>query len=119
MASRGSKIALAGTSLFAVTTIIFVHFQQQAEKSVCSVAPRTLIFPHFYSVQIANETPPVSPGNAPRRRPRYGAAARQAREAARLRPTEAARGRIQAGAERTELRRGRPTTGRLEEVVQW
>lgn len=36
MASRGSKLALAGTSLFAVTTIIFVHFQQQAEKSVCS-----------------------------------------------------------------------------------
>lgn len=34
MASRGSKIALAGTSLFAVTTIIFVHFQQQAEKNV-------------------------------------------------------------------------------------
>ncbi|KAI3395398.1 hypothetical protein diail_1389 [Diaporthe ilicicola] len=33
MASRGSKIALAGTSLFAVTTIIFVHFQQKAEKS--------------------------------------------------------------------------------------
>ncbi|CAN8106333.1 unnamed protein product [Discula destructiva] len=33
MASRGSKIALAGTSLFAVTTIIFVHFQQQSEKS--------------------------------------------------------------------------------------
>lgn len=34
MASRGSKIALAGTSLFAVTTIVFVHFQQQAEKNV-------------------------------------------------------------------------------------
>ncbi|KAF3760970.1 hypothetical protein M406DRAFT_358419 [Cryphonectria parasitica EP155] len=33
MASRGSKIALAGTSLFAVTTIVFVHFQQKAEKS--------------------------------------------------------------------------------------
>ncbi|KAL1878209.1 hypothetical protein Daus18300_002126 [Diaporthe australafricana] len=33
MASRGSKIALAGTSIFAVSTIIFVHFQQQAEKS--------------------------------------------------------------------------------------
>ncbi|PSR82450.1 hypothetical protein BD289DRAFT_483837 [Coniella lustricola] len=32
MASRGSKIALASTSLFAVSTIIFVHFQQQAEK---------------------------------------------------------------------------------------
>lgn len=36
MASRGSKIALAGTSLFAVSTIFFVHFQQQAEKSVRS-----------------------------------------------------------------------------------
>lgn len=33
MASRGSKLALAGTSLFAVSTIVFVHFQQQAEKS--------------------------------------------------------------------------------------
>lgn len=33
MASRGSKMALAGTSLFAVSTIIFVHFQQQAEKA--------------------------------------------------------------------------------------
>ncbi|KAK7709363.1 hypothetical protein SLS64_006276 [Diaporthe eres] len=33
MASRGSKFALAGTSLFAVSTIVFVHFQQQAEKS--------------------------------------------------------------------------------------
>lgn len=34
MASRSSKLALAGTSLFAVTTIVFVHFQQSAEKSV-------------------------------------------------------------------------------------
>ncbi|KAJ0120175.1 hypothetical protein J7T55_001031 [Diaporthe amygdali] len=33
MASRGSKIALAGTSLFAVSTIVFVHFQQKAEKA--------------------------------------------------------------------------------------
>ncbi|KAJ4418339.1 hypothetical protein N0V82_005620 [Gnomoniopsis sp. IMI 355080] len=32
MASRGSKIALAGTSLFAVTTIVLVHFQQRFEK---------------------------------------------------------------------------------------
>lgn len=42
MASRGSKLALGGTSLFAVTTIIFVHFQQQAEKSVC---PCSLLLP--------------------------------------------------------------------------
>lgn len=34
MATRGSKIALAGTSLFAVSTVIFVHFQQKAEKEV-------------------------------------------------------------------------------------
>lgn len=34
MASRGSKIALASTSFFAVTTIIFVHFQQTSEKAV-------------------------------------------------------------------------------------
>ncbi|KAG8168394.1 hypothetical protein KVR01_001143 [Diaporthe batatas] len=33
MASRGSKIALASTSLFAVSTIILVHFQQKAEQS--------------------------------------------------------------------------------------
>ncbi|POS75325.1 hypothetical protein DHEL01_v206277 [Diaporthe helianthi] len=32
MASRGSKIALTGTSLFAVSTIILVHFQQRAEQ---------------------------------------------------------------------------------------
>lgn len=34
MASRGSKLALASTSLFAVTTIVLVHFQQVAEKNV-------------------------------------------------------------------------------------
>lgn len=34
MASRSSKIALAGTSLFAAATIVFVHFQQRSEKSV-------------------------------------------------------------------------------------
>lgn len=43
MASRGSKLALAGTSLFAVTTIVFVHFQQQAEKSVRYLASRHVL----------------------------------------------------------------------------
>jgi protein PET117 len=32
--SRASKITLAATSAFAVTTIVFVHFQQKAEKAV-------------------------------------------------------------------------------------
>jgi hypothetical protein len=32
--SRGSKITLAATGIFAVTTIVFVHFQQRAEKTV-------------------------------------------------------------------------------------
>lgn len=32
--SRASKLTLLGTSLFAASTIVFVHFQQQAEKNV-------------------------------------------------------------------------------------
>ena len=32
--SRASKLTLMGTSLFAVTTVVLVHFQQQAEKAV-------------------------------------------------------------------------------------
>ncbi|OBT52131.1 hypothetical protein VE04_06467 [Pseudogymnoascus sp. 24MN13] len=31
--SRASKLTLAGTSLFAISTVFFVHFQQKAEKS--------------------------------------------------------------------------------------
>ncbi|ORY54980.1 uncharacterized protein BCR38DRAFT_479286 [Pseudomassariella vexata] len=31
--SRASKLTLAGTSLFAAGTVVFVHFQQQWEKS--------------------------------------------------------------------------------------
>jgi hypothetical protein len=32
--SQASKITLGATSLFAVGTIIFVHFQQKAEQAV-------------------------------------------------------------------------------------
>jgi hypothetical protein len=32
--SRASKFTLLGTSLFAVGTIVIVHFQQKAEKAV-------------------------------------------------------------------------------------
>lgn len=35
--SRASKISLAATSLFALSTIGIVHFQQKAERSVSSV----------------------------------------------------------------------------------
>jgi len=31
--SRAAKLTLAGTSLFAVGTVFFVHFQQQSEKA--------------------------------------------------------------------------------------
>jgi len=31
--SRASKLTLGATSLFAVTTIVFVHFQQRAEQA--------------------------------------------------------------------------------------
>jgi len=34
--SRASKMTLLGTSVFAVATVFFVHFQQNAEKAVCS-----------------------------------------------------------------------------------
>ncbi|KAI1306153.1 cytochrome c oxidase assembly protein [Xylaria venustula] len=30
--SHASKLTLLGTSLFAVTTVVFVHFQQKSEK---------------------------------------------------------------------------------------
>lgn len=34
--SRASKLTLLGTSLFAATTVVFVHFQQKSEKEVCT-----------------------------------------------------------------------------------
>lgn len=34
--SRASKITLAATSLFALSTVGIVHFQQKAERSVSS-----------------------------------------------------------------------------------
>ncbi len=34
--SRASKLTLLGTSLFAASTVVFVHFQQTFEKEVCA-----------------------------------------------------------------------------------
>lgn len=39
--SRASRLTLLGTSLFAAGTVFFVHFQQQAEKSVRVPLPLT------------------------------------------------------------------------------
>lgn len=33
--SRAAKLTLGGSSLFALSTIVFVHYAQQAEKAVC------------------------------------------------------------------------------------
>jgi protein PET117 len=37
--SRASKMTLLGTSLFAMTTVVFVHFQQKAEQQVRVLSP--------------------------------------------------------------------------------
>lgn len=34
--SKASKLTLLGTSLFALGTVVFVHYQQKAEQQVCS-----------------------------------------------------------------------------------
>jgi hypothetical protein len=33
--SRAAKLTLAGSSLFAIATVAFVHYAQQSEKAVC------------------------------------------------------------------------------------
>jgi PET assembly of cytochrome c oxidase, mitochondrial len=40
--SRAAKLTLTGTSLFAVGTIVFVHYAQQAEKAVRPLLPLRL-----------------------------------------------------------------------------
>lgn len=47
--SQASKLTLAGTSLFALSTVFFVHYYQQAEKSVRPPPPPALYlpFPHL------------------------------------------------------------------------
>ena len=40
--SRAAKLTLAGSSIFALSTIVFVHYAQQAEKAVCLPHPQQL-----------------------------------------------------------------------------
>ena len=47
--SRASKLTLAGASLFAITTVIFVHHTQSAEKAVCN----TLFYPPIPSASLS------------------------------------------------------------------
>lgn len=47
--SRASKITLGATSLFALSTVIIVHFQQKAERSVSLTHPTMLPSHHGYT----------------------------------------------------------------------
>lgn len=55
--SRASKLTLLATSTFAIGTVVFVHFQQQAEKAVCLSfflpvsSPLFPIFPSLHQLQ--------------------------------------------------------------------
>lgn len=51
--SRTSKLTLLGTSLFAVTTVVFVHFQQKFEQDV-SVFPPVFCCRKFFLYGHAN-----------------------------------------------------------------
>lgn len=46
--SSASKFSLAATSLFAAGVIVFVHFQQKAEQTVCSLLCHPLPSSHHY-----------------------------------------------------------------------
>lgn len=70
--SRAAKLTLAGTSLFAISTVFFVHYAQSAEKTVWPPpSPNSPIIP----IQEHQADLYYSTGNARRCRPGYGAAA--------------------------------------------
>jgi hypothetical protein len=54
--SRAAKLTLAGSSLFALGTIVFVHYAQQAEKAVCSLFFQSLILPDASSCYLHAKT---------------------------------------------------------------
>ncbi len=49
--SRAAKLTLAASGLFAITTVIVVHFQQKAEKSVLIPLSPSPLLPTNYSLQ--------------------------------------------------------------------
>ena len=99
--SRAAKLTLAGTSLFAIGTVFFVHYSQQAEKTVCS---SPLPFNHILPSLITRAsqltfTNFFYPGNARWRRTRYATATSKKRAAVGFRDAETDGGGIQEGAE--------------------
>jgi protein PET117 len=59
--SRASKLTLLGTSLFAAGTVVFVHFQQQAEKSVSDSLPPSLAPAILFPLGFPPPHPPSPP----------------------------------------------------------
>lgn len=113
--SRASKLTLGATSLFAVGTVVFVHFQQKMEQNVCLL----LLSEPLSEVKYTQVLTLEPPGNASRRSTRHGATARQSRTTTRLRPPETARSRIQTRAECAEYdRNDRQRTGGTASVAR-
>lgn len=95
--SRAAKLTLTGTSLFAISTVFFVHYSQKAEKSVRPSLPQSAPLP--FTAQ-ANSLP----GNARRRSPRHAKPTSKARAPARFRDAKGHGGRIQEATNRTRWR---------------
>ena len=87
--SRAAKLTLAGTSLFAIGTIVFVHHAQQAEKAV-----------RFYFTQTGGRHTNSWSGDAPGCSPGRGTAATKERTTARFRDAESPGGGIQENTKR-------------------
>jgi hypothetical protein len=73
--SRAAKLTLLGSSLFAASTIVFVHYAQNAEKAVCAALSQYQLHATQYLQSV---------GNARGGRPGYGAAANKERATTRL-----------------------------------
>lgn len=94
-------MTLAGTSLFAITTVIFVHYTQQAEKAVC------IHFMQIKELQTKVRKANLCPGNARRSHTGRGTATGQERKAARFRNAEGVGRRVQEDPECTGRRGNR------------
>jgi hypothetical protein len=93
--SRAAKLTLTGTSLFAIGTIVVVHYTQQAEKAVRPF-PSLLFGSKSARIKLMRIS-----GNAPRRGSGHGTAEVKEGTPARFRDAEGAGGGIQESAKRT------------------
>lgn len=101
--SKAAKLTLFSTSAFAIATVVFVHYSQRAEKTVClPYFPLLLliIFLSFkFKFQRLQKLTLLGIGNARRRHSRYGATTNKERTTTGFRYATAARGGIQEIAE--------------------